>query len=235
MARNKYPQETVDRILDTAQALFLERGYEHTTIQDIVEGLGGMTKGAIYHHYKSKEEILEAVINRLFDGREEALDELLDAPGLTGRERLRRSMGFTLSDPSQDQMFQVAPDLMKNPRVLAKLFEDTFYHAAPEYIQPMVEQGTADGSIPTDQPRELSQVLALLCNLWINPAVCHVDSREELAARLRFLNTLLSPFGLGGLVPEMTEKLLDYQSMYQEKNPGREHPPAGSVPAGTEP
>ena len=66
MARNKYPEETVARILDAAQRLFLEKGYDQTTIQDIVDQLGGLTKGAVYHHFKSKEEILDAVGDRMF-------------------------------------------------------------------------------------------------------------------------------------------------------------------------
>ena len=61
MARNKHPEVTEERILDVAQQLFLEKGYENTTIQDIVDGLGGLTKGAMYHHFKSKEEIMDAV------------------------------------------------------------------------------------------------------------------------------------------------------------------------------
>ena len=54
----------MERILDTAQRLFLEKGYEQTTIQDITDNLGGLTKGAIYHHFKSKEEIIDAVSDR---------------------------------------------------------------------------------------------------------------------------------------------------------------------------
>ena len=61
MARNKYPEVTVERILDVSQRLFLEKGYDNTTIQDIVDELGGLSKGAIYHHFKSKEEIMDAV------------------------------------------------------------------------------------------------------------------------------------------------------------------------------
>ena len=49
MARNKYPEETVNKILDVSMQLFLEKGYEHTSIQDIVNHLGGLSKGAIYH------------------------------------------------------------------------------------------------------------------------------------------------------------------------------------------
>ena len=66
MARNKYPEITVEKILDAAQRLFLEKGYENTTIQDIVGELGGLTKGAVYHHFKSKEEIMDAVNDRMF-------------------------------------------------------------------------------------------------------------------------------------------------------------------------
>ena len=44
MARNKHPEETVAKILDVSMRLFTEQGYEHTTIQDIVDALG-MSKG----------------------------------------------------------------------------------------------------------------------------------------------------------------------------------------------
>lgn len=54
MARNKYPEITVEKILEAAKKLFLEKGYENTTIQDIVNELGGLTKGAIYHHFRTK-------------------------------------------------------------------------------------------------------------------------------------------------------------------------------------
>lgn len=45
MARNKYPEVTVEKILEVSQRLFLEKGYDNTTIQDIVDELGGLTKG----------------------------------------------------------------------------------------------------------------------------------------------------------------------------------------------
>ena len=66
MARNKYPEVTVEKILDVSQRLFLEKGYDATTIQDIVDDLGGLTKGALYHHFRSKEEIMVALSQRMF-------------------------------------------------------------------------------------------------------------------------------------------------------------------------
>lgn len=44
MARNKYPEITEARILDTATKLFLEKGWEETTVQDIVDELGDITR-----------------------------------------------------------------------------------------------------------------------------------------------------------------------------------------------
>ena len=55
MARNKYPEETKKKILEVARELFYIKGYDNTTIQDIVDNLGGLTKGVIYHHFKSKQ------------------------------------------------------------------------------------------------------------------------------------------------------------------------------------
>ena len=45
MPRNKYPEETVEKILNVSLKLFLEKGYEETTILDIVNQLGGLTRG----------------------------------------------------------------------------------------------------------------------------------------------------------------------------------------------
>ena len=55
MPRNKYPEQTVEKILDAAAALFAEKGYQSTTLQDIIDATG-LSKGAVYHHFRSKEE-----------------------------------------------------------------------------------------------------------------------------------------------------------------------------------
>ena len=66
MGRNKYPEETVAKILDAALELFCAQGYEGTSIQDIADRLGWheFQRGAVYHHFKSKEEIFNAAFDR---------------------------------------------------------------------------------------------------------------------------------------------------------------------------
>lgn len=58
MARNKYPEETVKRILDAATQLFIEKGYEATSLADIIADTH-LSKGAIYHHFALKKKYLQ--------------------------------------------------------------------------------------------------------------------------------------------------------------------------------
>ena len=64
MPRNKYPEQTVEKILSAAERLFAQKGYAKTTLQDIIDTTG-LSKGAVYHHFKSKEEIAAKVGDRL--------------------------------------------------------------------------------------------------------------------------------------------------------------------------
>ena len=90
MGRNKYPEETVAKILDAALELFCAQGYEGTSIQDIVDRLDGMTKGAIYHHFKSKEEIFNAAFDRAMAPIVERRRATLGAGNMTGAQKLKR-------------------------------------------------------------------------------------------------------------------------------------------------
>lgn len=86
MARNKHPEETVNLILDVAFRLFIEKVYEHTSIQDIIEQLGRLSKGAIYHHFKSKEDIMVAVTDRITAESNHMLTVIRVRTDLNGRK-----------------------------------------------------------------------------------------------------------------------------------------------------
>jgi AcrR family transcriptional regulator len=65
-ARRGRPGHTLDSLLDAAVALFNERGYEATSV-DEVAGRLGVTKSAIYHHVPSKVELLRLALDRALD------------------------------------------------------------------------------------------------------------------------------------------------------------------------
>ena len=105
MARNKHPQETVNLIINTAYRLFLQKGYDHTSIQDIIQHLGGLSKGAIYHHFKSKEEILFAVMDKLSEGSYQILLNVKNRKDLNGKEKLKQIFKDSLNSPIQEELF----------------------------------------------------------------------------------------------------------------------------------
>ncbi|MBB6634157.1 TetR/AcrR family transcriptional regulator [Cohnella thailandensis] len=195
MARNKYPEETINQILTVALNLFIQKGYEQTSIQDIINELGGLTKGAIYHHFKSKEEIMLAVTDQLFKGVDEMLSGVRDDNGLNGLEKLRKISRVALDNPAQNEMASAAPNLLRNPKLLAAQIENIIEKAVPIYIQPIIEQGVRDGSIRTDYPRELSEVLMVLTNIWLNPGVIPA-SPEVVLRKLRLFDEILKGLGL---------------------------------------
>ena len=55
--------ERRDQIIEAAERLFYEKGYEQTSVQDVLDALS-LSKGGFYHYFQSKIELLEAVCRR---------------------------------------------------------------------------------------------------------------------------------------------------------------------------
>ena len=150
MARNKYPEVTEERILEAAQRLFLEKGYDNTTIQDIVDQLGVLTIGAVYHHFKSKEEILDKVGDRMFF-QNNPFEAVRPRTDLNGLEKLREAVRLNQADEARSRMTVQAVPITQNPRVLVEMIESNRRVLTPYFLQLIVE-GHRDGSIHTDYP-----------------------------------------------------------------------------------
>ena len=215
MSRNKHPEETIQRILDVSSQLFMERGYEQTSIQDIIDRLGGLSKGAIYHHFKSKEDILVTILDRMTNASNKMLDEIRDRTDLTGKEKLKTIFKSSLSRPVQDDIFKIAPDFGKNHKLLFLLIDDTINMVAPNYILPIIKQGISDGSIETEYPEQLAELILLTANVWMNPMI--FDSTEEESYRkFMIFSQMLQGFGLDIVDDEMLERLKELTAIYQK-------------------
>lgn len=210
MARNKHPEVTVNRILDASLKLFLEKGYEQTTIQDIINELGDLSKGAIYHHFKSKEDIIDAVSERLFEGTNKEILRIKSKKDLTGLEKIRRIYYLSIQNPNQEKLITAAPTLLKNPKFLAEQVITSIEDVAP-LLKDLIEEGIKDGSIKADHPKELSEMLILLSNIWLNPMIFS-NTSEELKQKFLFLKELTDNLGL----PIFDEDMLNMIDKYRE-------------------
>lgn len=78
---------TRERIVRAADDLFYRRGFEHTSFADIADAVK-ISRGNFYHHFKSKDDILDAVVQSRLVGTRMMLDQW-EAEGATPRERIR--------------------------------------------------------------------------------------------------------------------------------------------------
>lgn len=193
MSRNKYPEVTIERILDVSLKLFLEKGYEQTTIQDIVDELGDLSKGAIYHHFKGKEEIIDAVTTRLFN-KDNPFDKVKNAPGLNGIEKIQKIFENAMINNEKRKLIQSATAILKSPKFLAKQIEECVSILAPKF-QELIEEGVRDGSICISNPKQASEILILIINIWLNPAIFNVSEREYIE-KIKYFKIVMEQIGL---------------------------------------
>ena len=215
MARNKHPEETVNLILDVSMRLFLEKGYEHTSIQDIINHLGGLSKGAIYHHFKSKEDILVAVTDKMTEESNRMLAQVRDRTDLNGKDKLKEIFRASLLRPVQDDIFTVAPDLGNNPRLMFSIIRETMDLTVPDYILPIIRQGIQDGSIRTEYPQQLAGMIMFNANIWMNPMLFD-DTPQETLAKFMLLGQMMKGFGLDIVDGEMLERMQQLAGIYQK-------------------
>lgn len=215
MARNKHPEETVRSILDVSFRLFMEKGYEHTSIQDILDHLGGLSKGAIYHHFKSKEDILVAVADKMMSESNRRLAEIMNRIDLNGKEKLKTIFKASLNRRVQEEMFTVAPDMRSNPKLLFSFLQEMVEEAAPHYVLPIIRQGIEDGSIETDYPEELAELIMLVANVWTNPMIFHCSAEESYRKFIVF-GQMLRGLGVDIIDREMSERVRELSSIYQQ-------------------
>ena len=214
MARNKYPEETVRKILDAAAHLFLEKGYDGTSLQDIIDETK-LSKGAIYHHFGSKEDIFEAVCDRMGEENVQLLSKIRDDASLNGEDKLRELFRAAVSNGNQRSLVRIAPNLLENPRFLAAQIQEIYEMVAPQYVKPVIEQGIADGSIQTEAPGELAEAMIILSNIWLNPLIYPADE-ETMGRRCLVFARLLQGAGIDLEDEEIINQYKEYCRVQQE-------------------
>ncbi len=213
MARNKYPEETVNLILETATRLFVQKGYEHTSIQDIINNLGGLSKGAIYHHFKSKEEILVAVTNRLAEESNKKLFEIKNRTDMTGLEKLKKLLTDSLNRPVHDSIFSAAPNIKSSPALVYSILMESVDTVAHQDVLPIIRQGIEDGSIQVEYPEELAELVMLVGNIWLNPMIFD-DNPDGIYRKCVMYDKMLRGFGLDIFDESMFERFRRLTEMY---------------------
>lgn len=195
MPRNKYPEETVQKILDVSLKLFLEKGYEETTVLDIIHNMGGMTRGAFYHHFKSKEEVFDTLSDKLFSDNN-PFDEAKKQDNLTGLEKLKYVLQRASTVDSESQQLSISVmQLLSSPAFLKKLIIDTNRDTLAPICRDIIEEGIKDGSIKVQNAKITAEIFIFLVNFWNIPTIFPI-TEEEAREKIIMIKEILDTIGL---------------------------------------
>lgn len=193
MARpmKKTPEQWKDEIMRAAEELFLSKGYEKTSVADIMEAVGG-AKGMFYHCFQSKEEVMQAIGDRMFF-ENNPFDEVRKRTDLNGLEKIKELLALNQQDDTRNHLNIEAIPILKDPYILMKAIESNGRILTPLWYE-LLEEGRRDGSIQTEYTKEISELLPLI-NFWLMPSIYPADA-DEIRHKYFFIMEALSKMGL---------------------------------------
>jgi TetR/AcrR family transcriptional repressor of nem operon len=215
MKKEEQSRETIGKILNSSSNLFLTKGYENTTIQDIINE-SKITKGAVYHHFKSKEEILERILDNYKANSQAFMNELMaTTKGKNAREKLEKIMLAYIEKIENEHTnkhsdYLITQAAASNAQFIVAELKINIVENA-EIILKLFFEGTKDGSIQTDYPLETAEIFMMLLNIWTNPTLFQ-RSKEQTSARLKALQYTMKQLGADFLTDELIEKIIQAYS-----------------------
>lgn len=154
---NKHNLKKIE-LMRVAEKLFLEKGYEETSIDDILKA-SSLSKGGFYHYFKSKEEVLTESILLLMRNTREKLEPIVEDGKLAAVEKLKLFLERkrTLIEPEKE-LVKYLGMIMQSDFTLYKYY----ITLAQEYVEPLskiIGQGTKEGVFKVKYPLETADIL----------------------------------------------------------------------------
>ncbi|MEG0328133.1 MAG: TetR/AcrR family transcriptional regulator [Erysipelothrix sp.] len=168
--KKKYTaQEVQILILDSATSLFIQKGFDGTRVQDIMNPLDGLTKGAFYHHFESKDDVADKVIERLIPSKE-VLDTISKNEQLTGLKKVQELFISSIFDESIIKYISNSFELLNSPKFFLKYINYVNQTLVP-YIEDALIEGNSDGSLAMDYPKQTAELIVLVLSTWFINAI----------------------------------------------------------------
>lgn len=153
--KERQRQERERLILQAAEELLLERGYHDMAIEDIAARVG-ISKGTVYLHFASKDDLVFALFDRGMRQFIAALDAILSSPG-TPREKLDAIIRQMYAGMVSPRRLQLVEALFRNPALHSCLMErrqklDEIWDGPRSRVMALLEEGKATGEFDPDMP-----------------------------------------------------------------------------------
>ncbi len=146
-----------DRIIDAACDLFVAKGYDQTTISDIMKAADS-SKGGLYYHFKSKDEILERIIAMSMEEVTDYYEELLEDQSSTVVEKFTEAF-YRLNEvkkASVQNWDQIKKRYtFQGNHLLLKRMGEVFEEKTADFYCRLIQQGIRNGEFHVSYPKQL--------------------------------------------------------------------------------
>lgn len=189
----KEAEERKNEILDVAERLFGTKGFDSTSTTDILNEIG-IARGTLYYHFKSKEEILDAMISRMMDRmieKAKAIAAQRDVPVL---QRLTMMMlSLNVGDGHLGQELLEQAHKPQNALMHQKM-EKCLLSGINPIITDLIKEGITEGICQTDYPQEAAEMTFLYVNTIFDDLMEHSkeEKQRKIAAFIYNLERLLN-------------------------------------------
>lgn len=199
--RTKHPEKTAEKVLDVARELFFKKGYDNTTMQDIIDH--GLSKGAIYHHFKSKQEIFEVIMQQV-----ESTSTMTVSTGSNSLEKLRNLLFVRLHDEERIKMLKNARSLFLDPKVFGEIYFMNMQHTVP-MIESIIEEGNRDTSMNCQYPKQAAKEIVYFFSIWIGMLLYDI-TQEDLKSNINYYKDVFDFSGIPLLDATLINEIENY-------------------------
>lgn len=191
MVRSKRTEETRGRLVSTATELFLKAGYESTSVDSVLAG-AGLSKGTFYHHFRSKADLLDAVVDRYTAGAVGAVRRSFQETEGTALDRLNAFFSATWqwrrsSAPGSSALARSVFS-RQNVQLRERIRERALEEGSPLVLQ-IVRQGVEEGQMDVPDPEAATRILLLTAQAarddFLGEVLFSARTPEELLPELR--------------------------------------------------
>ncbi len=173
----KEAEERKNEILDVAERLFGTKGFDNTSTSDILNEVG-IARGTLYYHFKSKEDILDAMIDRMTGRLVEKAAALLAKKEIPVLKRLTMMMTALNVNGSLGQEIMEQVQKPQNALMHQKMQERLLAGVNP-LVTALIREGIAQGICKTEYPAEVAEMTLLYSNTAFDTLAEHGKEERE--------------------------------------------------------
>ncbi|QQK74855.1 TetR/AcrR family transcriptional regulator [Salicibibacter cibarius] len=215
MRISKNPEERRNEILDVAETLFTTKGYANTTINDILQ-MVGIAKGTFYYYFRSKEDVMDAVVIRFIDSGTEAAKMIAANANLEAPEKIFQIIMAQNPNASREKRMLEELHDVHNAEMHQKSLVETIRRLTP-VLTDVVEQGIAEGSFTTPYPKEMVEFL-LVAQLVFDDGIFEWQPQELMQKATAFTHMIETSLGAKtGSFAYLHERLMQASKNPNEK------------------